>query len=410
MSLFSFIFILQGEDLNTLLNYFFDLGNPVFYSLIITFIVYLTITSNYTIKIIPFEERFLRDKQDLEKSHLNEIQSLINMNPDPILKIDHLFRITHFNETAVAMFQNLEQPHILLTQLSGMDDNRELQDIRTGKVKTLSELNENFTFTLRIKDNTFYGRIMMNKERTAAIVNLHDSTAYFRFEKEYYHMIDLLEEEKQYSLDKIEQEKFRIAQDLHDGVGQVFSTAKLHLIRLTNYIDNRDIMDVFESSMHLLSQGIDELKHVTFDLRPKVLAELGLALAVKDMISLAIHGKAISLLYSFEDDFQNIDERLELAVYRIIQELLSNALKHSHATECYIQLHKKENVIKILYYDNGCGFNFEEMIHSGDKMKNMGLKGMAERTELFKGVYKFQLLQTGGMRVTFDIPFKSKNT
>lgn len=176
-----------------------------------------------------------------------------------------------------------------------------------------------------------------------------------------------------------EAERKRIAAELHDGLGQSLVVIKNRAMLGIKKNDDKErvakeLDNIFESA----SQGLEEVREITNNLRPQLLDRLGLTKAINAML------KRISGVIEIESEIDSIDkifnENEEIGIYRIIQESLNNVIKHAEATRAKVQITRTENLVLIKIKDNGKGFNVEDSKKSG-----LGLVGLKERSQLLNG-------------------------
>ncbi len=176
-----------------------------------------------------------------------------------------------------------------------------------------------------------------------------------------------------------EQERTRVAQDLHDGFGQMISILNLNIKSLEKDYSNKE--EVFEQSSAVLEDMYRELKGICFNLMPQTLIKNGIVSAVNEFASRVNHTGKINI----ETDFFGLEDRLtevqEISLYRITQEWINNMLKYSDADRVNIQITKDEQEITLMIEDNGTGFDLESL-KSG---KGNGWRNMNSRANLMKG-------------------------
>ncbi|WP_439882262.1 CheR family methyltransferase [Pontibacter sp. MBLB2868] len=196
-----------------------------------------------------------------------------------------------------------------------------------------------------------------------------------------------------------EEERSRISEALHNGLGQVLYAAKLNLDNLCPNNSNRN--KVKDNIDQLLTQGIKITRDISFELTPSVLKEFGIRTAVEEIISrfsnmnLAI----TSEITGFDDG--EVDYTTSLSLYRIIQELLNNIVKHSHATKATVKLNLKKNSILLLVQDNGIGINKDEL----NLIKGRGLSSIQNRIKLLEGKMEINCSEGNGciFRITCQV-------
>jgi signal transduction histidine kinase len=195
-------------------------------------------------------------------------------------------------------------------------------------------------------------------------------------------------------INTLENERKRIANDLHDELGPLLSAIKLQINHLEP-IDETEIA-VLEKSSDQIDSIIQRFREISYDLLPNTLVRKGLVKATEEFISKLkpIHPLDISFTYC---DFTLLPER-EINLYRILQEIIHNTVKHARATSLSISIQKNNKILLIKTKDDGIGFNYSEktQIASG-----LGLLSIHSRVELLGG----QLLVTSqpGSGTEFEI-------
>ncbi len=200
-----------------------------------------------------------------------------------------------------------------------------------------------------------------------------------------------------------EAERTRIATDLHDSLGGMLSTLKLQYDALQ--IDHEDLGDDqdYHKIMRLIDEACKDVRDIARNLKPASLEKMGLSAALKDLVnrySSKIGGSEISLTVS--DVNHLLDEESQLHVYRIIQELLNNALKHSEAKEIDVQVHKNEETLLIKVEDDGKGFVEDEVV------KGLGLGNLESRVNVLRGEMDIDSTPAKGTSIFVHIPLNSE--
>jgi two-component system, NarL family, sensor kinase len=179
-----------------------------------------------------------------------------------------------------------------------------------------------------------------------------------------------------------EEERRRLAKDLHDGLGGLLSGVKFSLNNMKdNLIITPDNMTVFERSLDMLDTSIRELRRVAHNMMPEMLSKFGLDEAITEYISTINATKLVAVKYQSHGMSARIDKSAEIIIYRIIQELLNNIMKHSGATEAFVQLIKEEARLNIVVEDNGKGFEISQAVNT----ESAGLKNIQSRVDYLKG-------------------------
>lgn len=178
-----------------------------------------------------------------------------------------------------------------------------------------------------------------------------------------------------------EKERERFARDIHDGIGQYFSALKMNLSKLE---DNKYFIDektIYNSSMQLIDELHQEVRNISFDIMPKVITIKGLAVALNELaLKINSIGKILITINSYDFHYR-FPITTEIAIYRIIQEIVNNILKHSNANEVNIQFTQHEQELNIIVEDNGIGYNSSILVLSFGH----GWKNIFSRIEMIGG-------------------------
>lgn len=204
-----------------------------------------------------------------------------------------------------------------------------------------------------------------------------------------------------------EEERVYISRELHDNLGQSLTALKIDLFRITrklsdenksNNLDN--IIKQSQDMVSLVDSIIQSVRTIARELRPSVLDDLGLLAAIEWQIEEFVKrsGMKCRLITSLKKI--EMETNYSIGVFRIVQESLTNVLRHSKATEVIIGITEVDNNTIIEIKDNGCGIK-ENDIHSS---KSLGLLGMRERALLFGGEFIVKREKTRGTKIILKIP------
>jgi PAS domain S-box-containing protein len=201
-----------------------------------------------------------------------------------------------------------------------------------------------------------------------------------------------------------ENEKRRIATELHDCIGQNLALSKIKLGQLGKSADSDDLKNDIGDILKIIEQTITETRTLTFELSPPILYELGLSQAIKWLIDQfrEKHGLEISL----EDDGleKPFENSIRLFLFQAVRELLVNTVKHSHADYAKIQMTKDNGKLQITVEDNGIGFYGPSADYRG-----YGLFNIRERMNHINGHFEIKSVPGRGTKVTLVAPFKIDN-
>ncbi len=216
-----------------------------------------------------------------------------------------------------------------------------------------------------------------------------------------------ISERKQYEelksravFESIEKERRRISRELHDDLGQILGSAKFKLEAFGYKFGKED--ENLDNALEMLKKAGKELRNVIHDLHPPELERYGLATSVEDLAG-CLRERGIKVEFSNEGCRADLESRTEMMIYRIIQEIINNILKHSEASIVKILLSAGENSF-ISISDNGKGFDPEEI----QKRKNYsyGLINMVQRAEIIGGHLQINSSPGNGTEITLRIENK----
>ena len=191
-----------------------------------------------------------------------------------------------------------------------------------------------------------------------------------------------------------EQEKDRIRKDLHDGVGQTLAALKVNLGIAKTKDDDEQLVD---NAINLADSAISEMRAVLNTLNPPKLDE-GLAKAIEQMAEQINKMEGPVVKVESSDNLKSFNDTVALNIYRVIQEAVSNAIKHSGCSEIKIDLTDDENRLHISIADDGTGFNIEDS-HTG-----MGLSTMSDRVKMLGGEIDISSTEGEGTVITIEVP------
>ena len=203
-------------------------------------------------------------------------------------------------------------------------------------------------------------------------------------------------------IDSQEQERKRLAAELHDGLGQNLIIIKNRaMLGMRKGDDKERVMKEFDSISESAAQAIEEVREITNNLRPHLLDRLGLTRSINAML------KKVSGVVEIESEIGSIDnlfsEAGEISVYRIVQESLNNVIKHSNAASVRVVIKQAENTVLIRIEDDGAGFDFE----AAKSKSGFGLVGLKERTELLNGEISIDSKIGEGTKIKVKIPIQN---
>ena len=207
-------------------------------------------------------------------------------------------------------------------------------------------------------------------------------------------------------LDGQENERNRIADELHDRLGSMLSMVKLYFKSMDKQINNLKAENIvqFEKANLLLDEACEETRKIAHKLSSGLLSKIGLFSVVKDLVNKIEDSGEINVELITHGTDDNLGTINEIAIYRIIQELISNTLKHAEASEITIQLNVFEEIFNVIFEDNGKGFNINQMVSNS----GMGLRGIEARIKNMDGEFSIDTAKHKGTSISIDIPINQK--
>ncbi|MCF2442471.1 sensor histidine kinase [Dyadobacter sp. CY345] len=207
------------------------------------------------------------------------------------------------------------------------------------------------------------------------------------------------------ALNSEETERRRIAQDLHDDIGTMLSLTKLSLNQLSKLTVDSGVKEeqIMRKSQSLLEETILHVRRITRDLVPTTLERFGLAAAIEEFISKLEEDNNLTLsFHSNTEDAPRQSAKVELTIYRIMQELVNNSIKHAQCSQIEINLQINSTIIGLQVTDNGIGFD-PEMIKE-NKLAGLGLLGIESRLAIVDGTIAYEKPAMGGCKAYARIP------
>ncbi len=204
-----------------------------------------------------------------------------------------------------------------------------------------------------------------------------------------------------------EEERRRIARELHDETSQVIASLNANLEAVAGMLpaSAEKAKAILRKTQDRSINILDELHKLIYELRPTLLDDLGLVAAIRWLIDNNLESAGIRADFKTQGRLRRLGLRLEPTLFRVIQEAFYNIAKHAEATSVEVRLHFKKSVIRMHIRDDGRGFDVAEAMSSKDRPRGLGLLGMKERVELVNGTFSIQSSPgKGGTEINIEIP------
>jgi two-component system sensor histidine kinase UhpB len=204
-----------------------------------------------------------------------------------------------------------------------------------------------------------------------------------------------------------EEERKRIARELHDDTAQAITSILVRLRLLEQSIEDAAALKNLEELRELTSGALDSVRRMAMGLRPASLDDLGLLPALESYAGQFSQSKSIALSMEVEGIGRRLPRDVELVLYRVVQEALTNVSKHASATTALVQVTRRGNEVTLVVEDDGDGFDPGEL--SPTQGSGLGLFGMRERLTLVGGVVEVESEKGKGTRIVARVPLDKKS-
>ncbi|HEY9527720.1 MAG TPA: sensor histidine kinase [Anaerolineales bacterium] len=204
-----------------------------------------------------------------------------------------------------------------------------------------------------------------------------------------------------------EAERQRIARDLHDETGQALTAIGMGLRGLSGKLSarNKNALNTLHKLETLTADSLQELQRLMTDLRPSHLDDLGLSAALRWYSTKLQEHSSLHIRVDIHGEECDLDDAMKITIFRIIQESLNNVIKHAQATNVNIHVHFEEKDVRISVFDNGVGFDRDQVQQRRTNRPSLGLAGMEERAALLGGTVTVQSRPGYGTEVEALIPY-----
>lgn len=363
-------------------------SNPLFLIIFIavTVVILLYFINRYLVK--PLEQKHIQEKKEIELRNSKMMALFAELDPDPVLRVDYEGKVTFFNNAAYSLLK-IETGTIVTDKTFNIP----LPDLQK-KI----ESNDNYSFAFQFNDAHY--NVLLKGDADLGIAQF-----YLRDISEIKNLEIKLKQLYTYLQNQIDEERFRIAHELHDGIVQDLYFVQLGLRKISEE-SAENINAMLQPIKSQLENTTEELRRIIYDLKPKILDEMGLEPALRTLCNNITKESGIPGSVQIIELNQRLDKKLEIYFYRLIQEALTNIVKHSGASEFSVILMRDNEILRTIITDNGCGIIDNGKIE--EKNSGFGLLNMRERTEGFGGILKIDSSETNGLTIIAEIPFNQR--
>jgi signal transduction histidine kinase len=210
--------------------------------------------------------------------------------------------------------------------------------------------------------------------------------------------LQLQRQHLQEELRSLEKDRTRIAADLHDELGPMLSAVKMKISSF-DLENETDAIQKEKTIMHI-DTALTRMREISFDLMPRTLLSKGLVAAIRQFINFISGETKLRIDLKYQEEIELTEDKA-IHLYRMVQELIQNAIKHSEATQLTIDLQKQNNKLVLTVRDNGKGFDKHEKARYS---QGLGVRNLYNRTELMKGDMFLETEKGKGTSYIFEIP------
>lgn len=202
------------------------------------------------------------------------------------------------------------------------------------------------------------------------------------------------------AVDAREKERHRIARELHDELGQRLTALKMDLSSLRAGVSEQGYGPRIDTMLQMLDDTVASVRRIAADLRPLMLDDLGLNAAIRWLVRDAAKRMGIEITVQLGEGDPPLGRSASIAVYRMVQEALTNVARHARATEVQIRMQQRKDEVVLSVRDNGVGFPKLPAQREG----SFGLMGIRERAYMLGGHLEVDNPPGGGGRITVHLP------
>lgn len=361
---------------------------------------------------------FLQKKYKKSLVVLNKIN---NDNSDYIYQIldsyVNFYKYQNYNALGDSL-NALRYHNNALSQQLVQNQTKNLQLVSEYETKYEAEKKENENLLLETKNLEIETKRIRNKNLLFGALALiaFGSIVFYLIQKNTKRKQKLAEQEKEIESQKLatvlkeqeltaidamiegqEKERQRIANDLHDDLGGLMATVKLHF----NALKDKGSPELFDKTNNLIEEAYQKVRSVAHAKNSGVIAKQGLLKAIQNMAEKISASNKIQIDVLDHGLDNRLENSLELTLFRVIQELITNVIKHAEATEATIHLTNHEDSINIMVEDNGVGFVTK---HISKKSSGMGISSIDKRVEHLDGKLTIESEKNKGTTIIIDIP------
>src|SRR5689334_15724091 len=203
-----------------------------------------------------------------------------------------------------------------------------------------------------------------------------------------------------------EEERRRIARELHDQIGQILTAVKMNLHAVQQFCQGSEAGSYVKDNIEAVDEALRLVRDLSVELRPPILDDLGLTTALRWYVDRYTKrtGLSVDVLIDLPDENERFPRELETACFRIAQEALTNVVRHAKATQVLVRLTRDTDVLFLIVKDDGVGFDVDRLRKRASRVATLGLVSMQERAHAAGGTIEIDSAPASGTEIRFSLP------
>ncbi len=201
-----------------------------------------------------------------------------------------------------------------------------------------------------------------------------------------------------------ENERRRIALELHDQIGQTLTAVKINLQTVQRAPEAASMGDRLEKSITIVERALGQVRSLSLALRPSMLDDLGLAAALRWFVDRQAQQAGFTVVFHVDEFEERLDPNIETACFRVAQEAITNIMRHAEARVVRVHVRNHNTEMQMLIEDDGIGFDVPAALERASLGESLGLLGMRERVQLLGGKLELASTPKQGTRLLARFP------
>jgi PAS domain S-box-containing protein len=306
--------------------------------------------------------------EELEETTIKRdfFNSAFHSITDSLVVIDNAGSIIDYNESFIVLTE-YKKEHVIGQNLSkflvlSIDNENALQELEKGSK----------AFDFKSKVTNYSGKKIMvechvsviDNNKCHSLVKIHDLTE--KLHEEAGRIATIIKTQ--------EEERNRVASDLHDSIGQQISALKFYFDSIQKQKDEKLRIQLLKKTEALIDNVSDEIRNICFQLMPRSVEKFGIGQSIKQLADLIHFSTGIKFDVKIEEQTDKLNPNVAMSIYRVIQEFVNNSIKHAKCKNIAIHLTIKTKILTLFMSDDGIGFNKDAKLKKGNGLDNIDLR------------------------------------